>query len=208
MVSDLSGVLVMVLLPGCVCCNEIECCCEQPKTATVAGATTPGDFCAGLIAAFYDTKKILGPSGRNGDWCVMEGTVVVDEKSGADIIIAYVSFSYPACSGGSEVNQTVRFEITGQWNAVYEKTLEGCPTCDNMLEYVFGPDDVISGDGSYCNGNTTWTVGVRTPCIDCCCVSNSFEHSYTEASCEAAGGQYSYVPSVSCPENGYCNPLP
>lgn len=195
----------MVLLPCSSCCNE--CCCEQRKTASVAGATAPGEWCFGLYN--YDNKKILGPSVRIGDWCVMSGTVVADEKSGADVTIANIYFSYPACSGGSEVNQTVRFEITGVWNAVYEKTLEGCPTCDNMLEYVFGPDDVISGDGSYCNGNVTWTVGVMTPCVGCCCLYDQLVSPYTEASCDAAGGsQYWYVPQANCPQYGSCNSLP
>jgi hypothetical protein len=82
----------------------------------------------------------------------------MDEKSGANVLVAVVKFFYPICSGGSEVGDKVRLEISGEWNVVYEKTRTSCPTVANGAEYVFGPSDVISGSGSFCGGGVTWTV--------------------------------------------------
>jgi hypothetical protein len=150
----------MVLLPGCPCCKETECCCEDPKKSIVAGAVDVGayeDWCWGLL--FYSSTRYFSTvSTISGDFCVVSHTIVMDEKSGADVIVATMKFSYPICSGGSEVGDKVRLEISGTWNAVYEKTLTSCPTVANGVAYAFGPSDVISGSGSYCGGAVTWTV--------------------------------------------------
>ena len=146
---------------SCCCTQGRSCCCETPKKSIVSGAQNIGeynDWCWGLL--FYNSTRYFNTvSAISGDWCYVTTGIRMDEKSGAEVLVATMKFSYPICSGGSEVGNKVRLELSGAtWNAVYEKTITACPTLENDVEYAFGPSDVISGSGSFCGGAVTWTV--------------------------------------------------
>jgi hypothetical protein len=154
-----------MLLPCSPCCPGV-CCCGEQKTVTVANASTNNAWCPVL----YDrppTRNLSSSETLLGNWCRVGVDVVGDAPWGSDVTVVKVDFLYPACKDGVEKQDTVRLQVVegfASWSAVYEKELNGCPSCDDQVEYVFGPGDVISGDGTFCGGNVTWTVKVKGPC--------------------------------------------
>jgi hypothetical protein len=206
----------MVLFPCSKCCAS--CPPGLSLSLNVSGSVGlygySGDQHNGCQSLWPDAgwPRLVGYSSTPQEGrCVGLSSVTFGEKSGADVLGARLIISFPGIVGqnapsGSVVRFSIVQSIAG-WETEYEVPFSGYPTCENGVQYTFGPSNKVSGNGSFCGGSISWIVAA--PCFGCCCTTGGYtSRNYTKATCEAAGHIWFNTLSSYC-VNGqpYCQNL-